>query len=543
MDEERDSRTDENENKEDKPGKHALVFSSTPAPPTDDMDLGIPGGSPIFAKRKGKWFRSIRFNFWMTFVLMVALMLAVLWAYELFFYSTFYTASQQADLLGLGDEFASDYIYYFGNEKDRLEEYVTSYALRNGVDIVVFTVDRTGDEPVPGEIKFSAASASGTRPTAPEGAMWEFYSGMVDRPGEYNRGVAANTADSGTIQADLVVYGFRTVLDQEETCIYMTSVLASLGSSQNMITGQLGIISGVFLALGIVIAYFASGIASRPVRDLAEEVAVGSSGGGKREPLDTDTALSEINELSAAFNKAFDDVESNNRFRRDLLANVSHDMKTPLTMIRAYGEMIRDISGGNKEKSAKQAQIIVDETDRLTALINEVIELSKLESGVLELNVGVFDVSEKLAETVHRFCIMEVTKGYNFQTDIEPDLLVRADSDRIDRVVYNLVGNAMNYTGEDKTVLVRCHRIGDVAKVEVLDSGKGMTVEELTTVWDKYYRLAQDKRRVLGSGLGLSIVKSILELHNVTYGVESEKGHGSNFWFTLPLVTDSEELE
>lgn len=96
----------------------------------------------------------------------------------------------------------------------------------------------------------------------------------------------------------------------------------------------------------------------------------------------------------------------------------------------------------------------------------------------------------------------------------------------------------MNYTGEDKTVRIVCRREGDVARVDVIDSGKGMTQEELSTVWDKYYRLAQDKRRVVGSGLGLSIVKSILDLHGVTYGVESEKGKGSDFWFTLPLVED-----
>ena len=161
--------------------------------------------------------------------------------------------------------------------------------------------------------------------------------------------------------------------------------------------------------------------------------------------------------------------------------------------------------------------------------------------GVLELHVGVVDISEKLLATAAHFGIMEETKGYTFVTDIESDLLVRADGDRIDRVIYNLMGNAMNYTGEDRTVTIRCHVRGKAARVEIIDSGKGMTEEELRDVWDKYYRLAQDKRRVVGSGLGLSIVKSILDLHGATYGVASEKGKGSNFWFELPLAEDGDE--
>lgn len=200
--------------------------------------------------------------------------------------------------------------------------------------------------------------------------------------------------------------------------------------------------------------------------------------------------------------------------------------------------MIRDISGGNKEKSAKQAQVIIDETDRLTALINEVVELSKLESGFMQLNVSEFDLSARVAETIKRFGIMK-EKGYKLESDVQPGLLVRGDGDKIDRVVYNLIGNALNYTGADKRVIVRCRAEGGVARVEVEDTGKGMTEEELRTVWDKYYRLAQDKRRVVGSGLGLSIVKSILELHKTTFGVESEKGAGSVFWFELPLALNS----
>lgn len=521
------------EKKNETSGKHELVFS--PAAKSEQTDVKT--GAKV---KHGKWRRSIRFNLWLTFILMTALMLGVMWVYELIFYSTTYISNEQNTIRREGDAFAIGYYDCIRDDNPTAEPYafVSAYAREHGVNIVVFTADPIENGDYDTEVLHSS-SVTGTKASAPEGAMLTFYMDMMGQ--DFGKGFVANTTEYDAIDEDLIVYGFHMVKDYDDFYIYMSYALPGFGAAQNTIAGQLIIISGAFMLIAVVVAYVGSGVAARPIRRLTKKVEESSAGGGRREPLNTDTRLNEINELSAAFNKAFDDVESNNRFRRDLLANVSHDMKTPLTMIRAYGEMIRDISGGNKEKCAKQAQIIVDETARMTALINEVIELSKLESGIIVLSIDVFDVSERLNETVHRFRIMEETKGYEFAVDVEEGLLVKADGERIDRVIYNLIGNAMNYTGEDKTVKVRCFSDGEVARVEISDSGKGMTEEELSSVWDKYYRLAQDRRSVVGSGLGLSIVKSILDLHGVVYGVESEKGAGSCFWFTLPLSNESEK--
>lgn len=512
--------------REDKPGgKHELVFS-----PEAKKGSAIADGSLLLERyHRFPRFRSIRFNLWLSFVLMTLLMLVIMWIYELIFYSTIYVSFQENDLAGLGDKFVTQYVEgHSAGDKD-LAAFVSDYSTKNSVTILVFTLDDAGETVV----KQSASVNTGADLSGLTGKLLDYYLGRL---GNYNESFVSNTTRQEGVDSEMVIYGMKTFLGGETVYIYMSSSLPSFGQARNTLAGQLAVVSATCIAISVVVAYFGSGFAARPMRELTVNVMRNS--GGKHEPLATDTKLAEINELSAAFNKAFDDVERNNSFRRDLLANVSHDMKTPLTMIRAYSEMIRDISGGNKEKCAKQAQVIIDETARLTALINEVIELSKLEAGVLELHPAVFDVSEKLLETVKRFGIMEETKGYVFVPEVEPELLVVADAERIDRVIYNLVGNAMNYTGADRTVRVRGFRSGDVVRIEIIDSGKGMTEQELSEVWDKYYRLAQDKRRVVGSGLGLSIVKSILDLHGVTYGVESEKGVGSNFWFTLPRAKE-----
>lgn len=504
---------------EDKPcGIHELVFSPEKKEAIKEPVIGRYHRFPRF--------RSIRFNLWLTFIFMTIAMLAIVWIYELIFYSTVYVSLQESELLAMGDEFSREYVKQADNDEGLLQSYITGYANDHGVNIVVFTINEKGTTTV----EHAATPNVGVITGGLDGELLDFY--LTKLP-EYNESFVAGTNELSS--ANMVIYGFRTNLSGKETYFYMSMALPSFGRARDTIAGQLSIITAVCVVISVFVAYMGAGFAARPMRDLTVKV-MDNSRNGNREPLDTKTPLAEINELSTAFNKAFEDVENNNKFRRDLLANVSHDMKTPLTMIRAYSEMIRDISGGNKEKCSRQAQVIIDETNRLTSLINEVVELSKLESGVIELAPSEVELSLKLLATVGKFRIMEETKGYTFVTDVQEGMVIYADGDKLDRVLYNLIGNAMNYTGEDKTVLVKAYRKKNVARVEIIDSGKGMTEDEMRAVWDKYYRLAQDKRRVVGSGLGLSIVKSILDMHGAVYGVASEKGKGSNFFFELPLI-------
>ena len=480
-------------------------------------------------------FRSIRFNLWLVFVSMTVVMLLFMWIYELIFYSTIYVSLQENDLMSNGDYFAKEYVTVAA-DKEAANNLVQSYSDDYDVTIVVFSLTENNESQV-----LYSASSTGIEASGLSGNLLNFYLSFLEGDDSYNRGFVTNTGkmnNTTTITSTslMVIYGLKTVVGGSEQYIYLSVPMPSFSPAHNTLAGQLAVVSVVCLVIAILVSYFGAGWAARPMRELTIKVTQNAQS-EKRKPLETNTNLAEINELSQAFNNAFEDVEKNNGFRRDLLANVSHDMKTPLTMIRAYSEMIRDISGGNKEKCAKQAQIIIDETIRLTALINEVVELSKLESGVLKLNVGEVNISEKMHEIVNRFMIMEECKGYTIVSDIEPDLMVRADGDKIDRVIYNLIGNAMNYTGEDKHIEVKCKKEGEYVRIEVIDTGKGMTKEEMLAVWDKYYRLVQDKRRVVGSGLGLSIVKSILDLHKTTYGIISEKGNGSTFWFQLKLLT------
>ena len=254
----------------------------------------------------------------------------------------------------------------------------------------------------------------------------------------------------------------------------------------------------------------------------------------------------EISELADTLNFARDEISKADSMQKELIANVSHDFKTPLTMIKAYASMIVEISGENKEKRDKHAQVIVDEADRLASLVGDMLDLSKLRSGIQTLKLSVVDMSAYTQEIVGRFAYLQETQGYVLKTDIQDGLFAYVDELKIGQVLYNLIGNAVNYTGEDKRVYVslKSKEDGTGFRFAVRDTGKGIKKEEIDTIWDRYYRNGEShKRPVRGTGLGLSIVKAVLLRHGLDFGVESEPEKGSTFFVDFILYDEETENE
>ncbi len=246
----------------------------------------------------------------------------------------------------------------------------------------------------------------------------------------------------------------------------------------------------------------------------------------------------ELVELAESLNFARDELAKTDRMQKELIANVSHDFKTPLTMIKGYASMIKEISGGNPEKRDKHAQIIIDEADRLASLVADVLDLSKIRSGIARLELREMDMTAYLDEVLSRFAYLRDSQGYEFILDADEGLVTRADELKIGQVLYNLIGNAVNYTGEDKRVYVSLKKEnGSFFRFAVTDTGKGIKPEEIKDIWDRYYRSSEaHKRPVQGTGLGLSIVKTILEKHGFPFGVTSEVGKGSTFYVLFPSL-------
>jgi signal transduction histidine kinase len=180
----------------------------------------------------------------------------------------------------------------------------------------------------------------------------------------------------------------------------------------------------------------------------------------------------------------------------------------------------------------------MDEAHRLSTLINDVLDLSKLEKEVEQLNISNFNLTRSISETTQRMEEMLKNEGFEIRFQYDGSVYVNADEIKIGRAFYNLLINAVNFSGNSRTVIVTQTITEGCVKVSVTDEGEGVAEDEIPFIWNRYYKSGKKhKRAVTGTGLGLSIVKKILEMHGGEYGVTSEIGKGSTFWFEIELET------
>lgn len=321
----------------------------------------------------------------------------------------------------------------------------------------------------------------------------------------------------------------------EDTYLYVyQSVELVQAVEQELNVRMLWIALFVFI-LSFVVSSAISGVLIRPLDEISAK-AKRLARGDFEVDFQGEDYFEEMDGLSASLNFAKDELSKTDRMQKELIANVSHDFKTPLTMIKAYAEMIVEFAGDDKVKREKSAQVIIDEADRLASLVSDVLDLSKIRSGIQALELEPFDICAYCKEIIARFDYLCQTQGYVFETEMDKGLYTVADKLKIGQVLYNLIGNAVNYTGENKRVSIVLRKENDVIRFAVMDTGKGIKSEEIAGIWDRYYRSSEThKRPVKGTGLGLSIVKTILERHGFLYGVDSVLGVGSTFYVLFPL--------
>lgn len=330
--------------------------------------------------------------------------------------------------------------------------------------------------------------------------------------------------------------------EQPEAYVFICNYLEPIGSTVNIFVQQFFFVGIIMIILTVFMSALFSFRISEPIIRITK--AAKELPQGKFSYETTKHDYSEIKELTETLTSASKEIAKADDLRRELMANISHDLRTPLTMIKAYAEMIRDLSGDNPEKRERHLKVIIDETDRLSSLVTDVLDLSKLQSGVTEMNLEVFDFSERLSGVISRFDIMKENDGIIIKLEADDNVMITADITKIEQVIYNLINNAVTYTGDDNTVIVRLYRKeGGIVRFEVEDHGEGISPENLPYIWDRYYRVSErnqtHKRAKMGSGIGLSIVKSVLERHGFSYNAESELGKGSTFWFEAPEYVEA----
>jgi len=314
--------------------------------------------------------------------------------------------------------------------------------------------------------------------------------------------------------------------------IFLNTTLEPIDTTVDILKNQLIFVSIIVIILSIFIAYFISKSLSKPITKLTKSAKL-LSNENYDVNFQVESDIDEIKELGRTLDYAKDVLKTTDELRRDLLSNVSHDLKTPLTMIKAYAEMERDLKV-SEEKHESNMNIIIEEVDRLNVLVNDILNLSKLESNIDKLNIEEFDLIKLIDTILNRFKIFSYTKSYEFIFNSDENVTIKADKQKIEQVIYNLVGNAINYTGSDKKVYITVINNKKNIRVEIKDTGKGIKETDINKVWDKYYKSEKKyKRNTIGTGIGLSIVKNIFILHKFKYGIISKVNEGSTFWFEI----------
>ncbi|MED3124961.1 sensor histidine kinase [Bacillus wiedmannii] len=245
-----------------------------------------------------------------------------------------------------------------------------------------------------------------------------------------------------------------------------------------------------------------------------------------------------IDRLNVANTKLQQDIERERQLektRKEFISGVSHELKTPLSVIRSFAEGIKD---GVSKDTTYYTDVILEETENMNRLIVEMLELAKLESGTYKLDMTTFSIGELIQQVYTKLLFSMEEKHLQVNVDVDSSIFVNANRSRIEQVVVNLLSNAIRYTPDGEKIHVSVIELEDIVKVEIENTGNPIPEESLKKIWDRFYRLdASRSRHTGGTGLGLSIVKNILDLHHAEYGVYNTT-NSVVFYFNLQKVKE-----
>ena len=327
---------------------------------------------------------------------------------------------------------------------------------------------------------------------------------------------------------------YTKIINNSKQIMIIESVITPVNATVETIRVQLLYISIILIVLSLIIAFLISRKISNPISKINEsakrlankDYSIEFSGSG----------YLEIEELNNTLNVAARELSKVEGLRREFISNVSHDLKTPLTMIAGYAEVMRDIPG---ENTPENVQVIIEESKRLNNLVNDILDISQIESGNKSLNLKKFNITESIESIKNRFSILLKNENYTINFSYKDSVYVLADDLKISQVIYNLINNAVEHTKERNVIEIIQEEKDDFVIINVIDKGEGIKEEDIPYIWDRYYKKSRNyKRERFGTGLGLSIVKGILEMHDAKYGVESKEGEGSRFWFKLKIYNN-----
>ena len=531
--------------------------------------MGIGLKSKLFFNQYNNRNYSIKWTLFSYFVIFIAIILAILFLFQIVFLDDFYRARKEKEvettakvieknkLLGSDNLFKRVYenddtciIFTEVYENDSKDSYFpeefpnSAMEIKSNVKNPKFNLVAEVDELKVLKSAIETAKNGGTFNLNINGHVFldstkidnffqnnfiirKYNEALENKNGSNLEEVPLRREDDGS---SIIYTNYFTAMDGKTYLTMVETSIMPLESTVGTISTQFYIIAILMILVALILAALISRKIVNPIVKINKGAKVLSTGDYDVEF--STSGYSEAVELGESLNYAVRELSKVEALRRELIANVSHDLRTPLTMITGYSEAIRDLPG---EDSKENIQVVIDESRRLTDLVNDVLQLSKLQ-GDTGCEREVYNLTSDILGVVDRYNEMLKIENYEIIFEREGDIYVDADRGKILQVIYNLLNNAVTYTGEDKKVTIKQTVNNSRVRIDIIDSGEGITKEEVPFIWDRYYKSNNNhKRAVAGSGLGLSIVKEILELHSAKYGVISKQNEGSDFWFEMPV--------
>lgn len=467
--------------------------------------------------------KSFGVKLWLYFALFTAVIFCLLWLLQTVFLQSFYNKMEIRNINNCASQIVN------AQNDDNFTQTIDEIAHKNALLIIITDFD--------GNVIYSADEHK----PKDEGARKppEEHQNPPDKPQDTFHGTPKGYNDfltelSGSNENTIIMYEKENsvicgaVLDNNNV-LYISKPLDSIKGTVNILFRQLIWVTLASLVFSFIIAYFLSRRFSKPIKAITEQ-ALNINNEDYQSHFEKGFCK-ETDELSEIIEKTSADLIKAENYRREFFANISHDLRTPLTMIKGYAEMVKDFSWQEKDTRESDLDVIIKESDRLTSLVNEILEYGTLQSKTKKYDIKKCNISEIANSVINQFAALSEKNGIVINTNIENDLYVLCDTQEISRVLYNFIDNALNHTKNEITVSV--YQKAKRVCVEARDFGDGIDEESLEHIWDRYFTKKQSKRTKTGSGLGLAISKEILSAHNALYGVISKIGEGTTFWFSL----------
>ena len=331
-------------------------------------------------------------------------------------------------------------------------------------------------------------------------------------------------------ELDVYIYSKLFDINDETVMVLVSTMITPIGATISTIKSQYVIIVGIVVIMTIILALILSHFIIKPIKKINDESK--NLAKGEYDKSKVNFKIKEFDELNNTLDKANEDISKADKAKKELLANVSHDLRTPLTMIVGYGEMIRDLPEENNESNIN---VIIDEAKRLSTLVDDLLDISRIENNNIKLNKKDVSLNDLLTNTYHQYEKYCEAQNVKFELKLSEDKIVSIDEARIKQVLYNFINNALNYNDKDNQLIILGSEIIDnKTRVYVYDNGEGISDKDINNIWDRYYKVDKlHKRSHIGSGIGLALSKQLLEAHNIKYGVESKVGEYTKFYFDL----------